>query len=185
MAKAGDILEHPAAGERIIFRTVAADTGGAYTQFEQQLSRPGAGASAQHIHLITDERFEVLAGTATYTLDGQDFTAETGAVVEIRRGTLHRNPWNRDGGEVRLLRTVTPPSGAELFYETFYGLERDGKGLNLLQAALTSHYIRSETYFFPPNLPIGVQRVAIPLVALLARLLGYKPYYSQYSPDGP
>lgn len=185
MAKAGDILEHPAAGERIIFKTTAADTGGAYTQFEQELLKAGAGSSSQHIHLHTDERFEILAGTATYTLDGQDYTAGPGEVVEIKRGTLHRNPWNRDGGEVRLLRTVTPPSGAELFYETFYGLERDGKPLNLWQAALTSHYIKSETYFFPPNVPMAVQRLAIPLVAFLARLQGYRPWYPQYTQDQP
>lgn len=181
MAQPGDILENPAAGERIIFRQTASETGGAYTQFEQELTRPGAGASAQHIHLQTDERFEILEGAATYTLNGKDYAAGVGEVVEISRGTLHRNPWNRDGGVVRLLRTVTPPSGAELFYETFYGLERDGKKLTLLQAALTSHYIRSETYFFPPNLPMEVQRAAIPLVALLARLLGYKPWYPKYT----
>jgi mannose-6-phosphate isomerase-like protein (cupin superfamily) len=183
MAKVGDVLEHPKAGERIVFREVSADTGGAYSRFDQFLLKPRAGYSPTHIHLRTEERFEVISGTAAYTLGGRDLTAGPGEVVEVPRGTLHRNPWNRDGGELHLLRTVTPPSGAELFYETFYGLARDGKGLDLWQAALTSHHIRSETYFFPPNVPIPIQRAALPLVAWLARLRGYRPYYPEYTQD--
>ncbi|MBI3160844.1 MAG: cupin domain-containing protein [Chloroflexi bacterium] len=181
MAKTGDVLENPGAGERIVFRVAAAETGGAYTQFDQYLLKPRAGYSPTHIHLRTDERFEVISGTAAYTLGGLHRTAGPGEVVEVPRGTLHRNPWNRAGGELHLLRTVTPPSGAELFYETFYGLAGDGKDLDFWQAALTSHYIHSETYFFPPNVPIPIQRAALPLVAWLARLKGYRPYYPKYT----
>ncbi len=181
MAKSGDVLENPQAGERIVFRQTASETNGAFSLFDQYLLKPGAGYSPPHIHFKTDERFEILAGTAAYTIGQQDYTAHPGDVVEIPRRTLHRNPWNRDGGELHLLRTVTPPSGAELFYETFYGLARDGRPLSLLQAALTSHYLDSQTYFFEPNIPLPLQRIGIPVLAWLARLRGYRPFYPQYS----
>ncbi|MEP7287797.1 MAG: hypothetical protein ABI947_18740 [Chloroflexota bacterium] len=185
MAKAGEVIENPVSGERIVFRQVAEDNNGAFVEFDQYLAK-GGGYTAEHIHLVTEERYEVISGIATYSIESVAKTAKVGEVVDIKPGTIHVNPWNNNTEELHLLRTDTPEGGLEIFYETQYGLARDGKALksgdmNLLQTIVIGNAIKSETYFYPKTLPIFLQKLLVPVLAFIGRLLGYKPRYPEYS----
>ena len=71
MARAGDVLEHPVTGERIVWRQVADDTGGKLLQGDL-FAQPGGFVAAEHIHPNQEERFEVLAGTIRLRVDGKE-----------------------------------------------------------------------------------------------------------------
>jgi hypothetical protein len=74
---------------------------------------------------------------------------------------------------------------SEIFFETAYGLARDGQtgenGIpNLLQQAVTLNGVNSgEIYLAWP--PIPVQKVFLAALAPVGRLLGYKDHYPKYS----
>ena len=58
MAHAGQVLENPISGEKIIFRQTAADTDGELLAFELVLA-PGGAVPGAHVHPEQEERFEV------------------------------------------------------------------------------------------------------------------------------
>ena len=73
----------------------------------------------------------------------------------------------------------------ETFFETLYGLARDGEtdknGIpNLLQQAVTLTGInKGEIYLASP--PVPVQKALMAALAPVGRLLGYKDHYPKYS----
>ena len=74
---------------------------------------------------------------------------------------------------------------SDIFFETAYGLARDGKtdenGVpNLLQQAVTLTGVnKGEIYLAWP--PIPVQKIFLAALAPVGRLLGYKDHYPRYS----
>ncbi len=187
MATAGVPIDNPVTGERIVFRKTLKDTNGGLVEFDQYL-QPGGGASAEHVHLTQDERYTIVSGVASYTLNSQPKTAQAGEIVVIPHGTIHTNPWNPpDGkGELHLIRVVDPGTGVETFYETLYGLARDGKtdkygNPNVLQMIVIGAGIGTTTYFMPKQIPVFLQRIMIPVIGAFGRLLGYRASYPKYS----
>ena len=75
----------------------------------------------------------------------------------------------------------------ETFFETVYGLQKDGKfpvegekgAPNPFQGAL----ILTEYDFFMAGMPIPLQRLIFRPLAFLGRRLGYKASYPRYSDD--
>ena len=80
---------------------------------------------------------------------------------------------------------LRPALNSEIFFETIYGLARDGKtdenGVpSLLQQAITlSGVNKGEIYLAWP--PIPVQKAFLAALAPVGRLLGYKDHYPKYS----
>src|SRR3990172_7452383 len=70
MAHAGDTIENPATGERIVFRRTAADTGGELLLFDLFL-KPHGFIPVEHLHARQEERVEVVAGSLRYRLGGR------------------------------------------------------------------------------------------------------------------
>ena len=62
MFHAGDQIENPVTGERLVFHETAAETNGERVVFET-IVQPGGFVAAAHVHPFQTERFEVLAGT--------------------------------------------------------------------------------------------------------------------------
>ena len=74
---------------------------------------------------------------------------------------------------------------SEIFFETLYGLARDGKtdengAPNLLQQAVTLNGINKGEIYLPWP-PIPVQKALLATLAPLGKLLGYKDHYPKYS----
>src|ERR1700694_6111103 len=126
MAKAGDVIENPAAGERIVWRKTAAETSGKLIEFDQFI-KPGGNKTAEHIHFNFEEIYQIVSGPSPYSLNGVAGRALPGEKIVIPAGTKHVNPWNDGNTESHVICQVIPDMGTETFYETLYGLARDGK----------------------------------------------------------
>ncbi len=185
MARAGDELVHRFTGQQLIFRKTAAETGGALLEIESVMPRGGEWPP-EHYHPQQDERFEVLSGTVTVRSGDGERTYAAGETIEIPRGMPHTMR-NAGAGVARLRWETRPALATATFFETIYGLARDGKtnqkGIpNLLQLAVIAREYRRE--FVPARPPLPVQRVVFGLLAAVGRLLGYRGRYARYSDVG-
>lgn len=183
MAKAGDTIESPFSGARIRFLKTARDTNGELLQVED-LMKGGGRVPIEHVHPYMEERFEIISGTARLSMRGQERDVFAGESVVVRAGTPH--VWgNPNEDEVHLILEFRPALRMEEWFETFFGLQRDGKvnpkcGLpNLLQWAVISREYEDEIYLAWP--PLSVQRVRFGLLATIGKLVGYKARYPAYS----
>ena len=183
MAHAGEVLEHPVTGERLRWRQVAADTDGRLLQADVWM-RPGGFVAAPHVHPLQEEKFEVVAGTATFVIDGTESTAGAGGTTTVPAGHPHVW-WNSGDDEVHVLVELRPALRTEVFFETFFGLARDGKvnskGLpSLLQLAVIMRAFRPEIRLAKPS--AAVQTALFAPLAIIGRLFGRRASYKTYSP---
>ena len=113
---------------------------------------------------------------------------EEGEEAVVPPGTPHRW-WNEAGEEAHVLVELRPALNSEIFFETVYGLARDGKSdengvPNLLQQAVTLNGVNEgEIYLASP--PIPVQKALLAALAPVGRLLGYRDHYPKYSAAEP
>jgi quercetin dioxygenase-like cupin family protein len=176
MVTSGDVLEHPITREKIVFRKTARDTDGELFQADLYL-QPGGFVAAEHIHLLQEERFEVISGTLRGRVAGKELSSAPGETIVVPRGTPHVW-WNSGDDELHVLVEVRPALRFENFFETFFGLAQDGKvdpktGLpNPFQMALIMRAYRNELVLAQP--PQLVQTLLFGLLAPIGRLLGYK-----------
>jgi len=183
MAKAGDTIESPHSGARIIFLKTARDTNGQLLQLDD-LMKGGGRVPIEHVHPYMEERFEILSGSARLSMRGQQRDVGAGQKVVVPAGTPH--VWgNPNDDEVHLIIEFRPALRMEEWFETFFGLQKDGKvnpnsGLpNVLQWAVISREYEDEIYLASP--PLLVQRVRYGLLATIGKLLGHKARYPAYS----
>ncbi len=182
MAKPGDVLVHPVTGERIVWRQVARDTDGRLLEGDM-FARPGAHPAAAHVHPKQEERFEVLAGSVKLRVDGDETTLSAGQRATVPAGIAH-TWWNIGEDEAHLLVGITPALRSEMFFETFFGLAKDGKtnskGLpNLLSMAVILREYEGEVRLAQP--PFVVQRAVFGPLAALGRRRGYRGWYPEYT----
>lgn len=184
MPYAGQALSNPYTGERIIFEQIGPDTGGSLVSFQHFMSPRRMPTFPEHVQLNHEERFEILTGTALYRLAGVDGEAEAGETVIVPAGAIHINCWNAGPNELQMRHSFRPAMGTDIFFETLFTLAMKGmtnaRGeVNLLQLAVIGNAIESQT--FNAGIPIQLQRMALPALALIGRLLGYRAHYS---PEG-
>lgn len=182
MPYSGQNLDNPGTGERIIFRRTGQDTGGLLVEFEHYMSARSAPVFPEHVHLNQEERFEIIAGAARYRLDGIEHQARAGETVVVPMGVVHINCWNAGPDELYMRHSLQPGRGADIFFETMFILSETGKTnakgeVNLLQLAVIGNAIESETY--SAGVPIFLQRLGLPVLATLGRLMGYRARYLQ------
>jgi quercetin dioxygenase-like cupin family protein len=175
-------LVHPVTGERIVFRKRSRDTGGELMEMTLYLA-PKGFIAAQHVHPRQEERFEVGGAAVMFRVGGRERLYQPGEVAVVPPGTPHVW-WNPGGVESATLVQFRPALDTETFFETFFGLARDGKvgknGLpNPLQMMVLARAYRREM-----ALPRRQQAMLGPIAMLLAplgRALGYRGRYDEYS----
>ena len=178
MARAGDTIEHPLTGERIIFLKTGADTNGELLQLEV-LFQPGGGPPAEHVHHCQDESFRVLSGTTRFRVNGEERTAQAGESVLVPKGTRHVW-WNSGTDVARTIVEFRPALKTDEFFESFWGLAQDGlvnaRGMPtpLRMAVILDHYL-DELHL--ARIPRWVQRAVFRPLALIGRLKGYRAQY--------
>ncbi len=180
MAQAGDVIESPLIGERAVFRKTAADTGGALLQLEV-FQRVGAKGPVEHYHTRQEERFEVMSGVMCALVGGREVRLGPGESMVIPAGTPHRW-WNGGHEELHIVAEMRPALQAERFFETIFGLARDGKtdadgAPSFLQIALFA----SAYDIWVPKPPRLMQRALFAILGPIARLRGYRAWYPEYS----
>ena len=124
MAYAGQILDNPVSGERIIFRRTAADTDGELLEIDLELA-PDGHVPGKHVHPVQEERFEVISGTMKFKMGRRTVIAEAGETVTVPPGTPHK--FENGGDETAHVRVqVRPALRMEELFETAVSLAKRG-----------------------------------------------------------
>ena len=125
MFHAGDQIENPVTGERIVFHETSAETNGERVVFET-IVQPGGFVASAHLHPFQTERFEVLEGTLAMRRGKEKVELGEGETIVVEPGTAHKF-WNAGDGEVRFICIVTPAVQFERLIATMYRLAAAGK----------------------------------------------------------
>jgi len=178
MFHAGDQIENPVTGERLVFHETSAETNGERVVFET-IVRPGGFVAAAHVHPFQTERFEVLAGTLGMRQGRTKIELGAGEVATVEPGTPHKF-WNAGDVEVRFLCTVAPALQFERLIETMYSLaaagktNRKGMPSPLRLAVIANHHFDDVRL---PTIPQSLQKLALVLGAPAGKLLGFTPNF--------
>ena len=178
MFRAGNTIENPVTGERLVFRATAAETNGELTAFDTYVQPNGAVAAA-HYHPIQTERFEVVSGTIGLKVAGEKLELGPGQVARIKPGTPHKF-WNAGDDPLHFVAEVRPALRFEEMIRTMFSLAADGKtnkkGMPnpFRMAVIAAEYKDIIRLPFPPA---AVQDMGLALGAPLGRLMGYAPVY--------
>ena len=162
MIRAGDMIENPVTGERILFRKTSHETNGEMVLVETWV-QPGGTVAAAHVHPRQEER--LIAGPSE--------------LVKIPAGTPHTF-WNAGEDEAHFLCEIRPAQQFTELLETMFSLALDGKtnrkGMPnpLRLAVIANHHIDDVQL---PIVPRWMQKSALALGAPIGRLLGYRPDY--------
>jgi quercetin dioxygenase-like cupin family protein len=171
MAYAGQTLDNPITGERIIFRETAADTDGELLAIDLILA-PDGHVPGAHVHPAQEERFEVTSGTMKFRLGRKKVIAQAGDVVVVPAGSVHK--FANAGEEPAHVRVeVRPALKMEQLFEDAVALANEGrtngKGMpKPLDLALFVREYEDEVRAPFPPAPI-VRAVMAPLVWIAKR----------------
>jgi quercetin dioxygenase-like cupin family protein len=175
---AGDSIENPVTGERIVFRQTSRETGGEAVVIETYV-QPNGFVAAAHVHPAQEERFQVLCGTVGFQLGSQRHLAGPGHRVTVPAGTAHRF-WNAGDDVAHFVCEIRPALQFESLIETMFALAADGKtnrrGMPnpLRLAVIADAHFDTVRLPFPPA---ALQKLGLLLGAPLGKALGYGPVY--------
>lgn len=180
MAKTGDVLDNPFTGQRLVFRKTARETGGELLEVESVYTKPSPSRPPAHYHPHQEERFEVLSGALRVRVGDEERMLREGDVLVVPPNTPHEM-WAEEGG-VRVSWRTYPALETESFFETLWGLARDGKtnekgAPNLFRMAVIAREYADEFRLAKP--PYPVQRMIFAALAPAGRLLGYRARYPE------
>jgi quercetin dioxygenase-like cupin family protein len=178
MIRAGETIENPVTGERIVFRKTSRETGGEAVVIETYV-QPGGFVAAAHVHPSQEERFEVLAGAVGFRLGREQRIAHPGERITVPAGTPHTF-WNAGDDVAHFVCEVRPALQFESLLETMFALAADGKtnrkGMPnpLRLAVIAKAHFDTVQLPFPPAI---VQRIGLAMGAPVGRLFGYDAVY--------
>jgi quercetin dioxygenase-like cupin family protein len=178
MIRAGDAIENPVTGERLVFRKTSRETDGEAVVIEAFV-KPNGVVAAAHVHPYQEERFQVLRGTVGFRVGRRKVIAGAGQRLTVPPGTPHKF-WNAGEEEAHFVCEVRPALQFEQLIETMFGLAADGKtnrkGLPnpLRLAVIARDHFDDVRLPFPPD---WMQRMGLAFGAPLGRLLGYQSTY--------
>jgi mannose-6-phosphate isomerase-like protein (cupin superfamily) len=178
MFSAGDQIENPVTGERLIFRETASETGGERVVFET-IVQPGGFVAAAHLHPYQVEHFEVIEGTLGMRRGKEKVELQAGEDVVVEAGTPHKF-WNAGETPVRFVCTVTPALQFERLIATMYSLAAAGKtnrkGMpNPLRLAVIANHHFDDVRL--PGIPHSLQKLGLVLGAPVGRVVGFGKTY--------
>lgn len=174
-----DTIHNPATGERITFRERRPER----LTFDYYLAPSGfAVGRFDHVHPQQQEWIDVKSGQLEVRIDGDEWTATPGTTFGIPPHVPHML-WNDGDEEMHAVIDIQPALGLASFFETMYGLARDGRtnrwGLpGPLQLAVLADEYRDELYF--AALPRSIQRFVAGSLAPVGRRMGYRAEYPRY-----
>jgi quercetin dioxygenase-like cupin family protein len=176
MIRAGDTIENPVTGERLVFRKTSRDTGGQAVVIETFV-QPNGFVAAAHVHPSQEERFEVLRGSVGFKIGRKKIVAGPGRRITVPAGTPHKF-WNAGDDEAHFVCEVRPALQFESLIETMFGLAADGKTNrkrmpNPLRLAVIANAHFDDVRL--PYVPAFAQKAALVAGAAVGRLAGFEP----------
>ena len=121
MPSAGEAIENPATGERIVFLRTAAETDGELLEMDAHWTQPGHRA-AEHVHPEMEERWEVVSGRAGFRIGGVESEAGPGESVVAPAGVAHL-AWNAADGPTHVRIQMRPALRWEEFVRRLFAGE--------------------------------------------------------------
>ena len=186
MAHQGETITNPVDGQRITFlRTVedADERESAELIIEYRIPA-GNPAVPAHIHLVTEETFEVRSGTLGVWVGSpkNQRTLGPGEQVTLHPRVAHRH-WNAGADDLQVVETFRPARNLELGFQATFGLGRDGKAnqQGLPKNALDTLLILQLLGICPAGLPIPISSALVRGGATFARLLSRPGSFPQYT----
>jgi mannose-6-phosphate isomerase-like protein (cupin superfamily) len=176
--RAGDTIENPVTGERIVFRKTSGDTNGEAVVIEAFV-KPSGFVAAAHVHPHQEERFQILRGSVGFRVGRKKLVAGPGQRLTVPAGAPHKF-WNAGDEEAHFVCEVRPALQFEQLLETMFALAADGKtnrkGMPdpLRLAVIANAHFDTVRLPFPPAI---LQRLGLALGAPLGRALGYTTTY--------
>jgi hypothetical protein len=142
---------------------------------------PGGTVGVAHIHPIQTSHFLVLSGRASFRVNGEDLELGPGEQLTVPPRTPHRL-WNGSDEDAHLIIEFRPGLLKQEFFETTFGLARDGMSYphgmgNIFQRAVLSVAYANESR---PLDQSPLARLGLTALAPLAWLLGYRAHYDRY-----
>ena len=166
MPSPGDELVS-AGGVRLVFEETADTTGGELVRV-RAFHPPGGEEPIEHLHPFQEERFEVVSGEMTASIDGREEVYAAGSRFVVAPEVVHAM-WNAGPAPVELLWETRPALKTGEFFERVWGLR--GKPSRLEFAVIARAYDEEFRVVKPPR---GVQKVVFPVLAPLGRLRGHR-----------
>jgi mannose-6-phosphate isomerase-like protein (cupin superfamily) len=175
MPKAGEVLENPVSGQRLVFRRTARETNGESLEYEL-LFRPSGFLAEEHFHPRQSERHEVLEGELGLVVAGEERRLAPGEALVVPPGAAHRL-FPVGERPARMLFELRPALETERFIATLYRLAAGGNvkadgSPTALQLAFAAHAFPDVGYATRP--PVAVQRAFTAVLAPIGRLRGYR-----------
>jgi quercetin dioxygenase-like cupin family protein len=178
MIRAGDSIENPVTGERIVFRQTSHETGGEAVVIETYV-RPNGFVAAAHVHPSQEERFQILRGSVGFKAGGKQTVLGPGQRITVPAGTAHKF-WNAGDDTAHFVCEIRPALQFESLIETMFSLAADGKTSRkgmpnpLRLAVIAQAHFDTVRLPFPPAF---IQRLGLAFAAPLGKALGYRPVY--------
>ncbi len=186
MAHQGDTIINPVNGERITFvRTVEdADTRQEAALEVDYFIPAGAPGVPGHVHLVSEETFEVVSGTLGIWVGSprHERTLGPGERVTFVPRVAHRH-WNAGKDDLSFKQIWRPAGNVELGLQATFGLAQDGKAnkAGLPRSILNTMLILQLLGSVPAGLPLPLALVIVRSGAALARLFGQQQQFPQYT----
>src|SRR5205085_11523291 len=125
VARAGDVLQDPTTGSRLVFLRTSAETDGQLLEYELTFV-PGGFSARNHLHPAQSEQHEVLEGSLGLVVAGRERRLPAGDSETVPANTQHRIFRTQDA-PLHARFTLRPPLDSEVLLETLFGLARDGR----------------------------------------------------------
>jgi quercetin dioxygenase-like cupin family protein len=181
MPTKGQILTNSDTGDIYEFLETAKDTNGKRVTIKMTLESKGE-LVPNHFHALQDEHFEVVSGNLTILVDGKKQVLTQGEKITLSKNKPH-NHYNNHNEPVVFIQSVTPALDFDYLLENIIGLTIDGKMPNgkagLVQELVTLKYLDSKSYL--ADIPIGLQKFLMNIIAPIGRMFGYRAIYKKYS----
>jgi quercetin dioxygenase-like cupin family protein len=183
MAHAGDVIENPVTGQRLIFLSTSADSDGELFAAEG-IFAPGGFAGVAHVHPHQDERFVVLAGVAAFDIDGAHHVLGAGDTIDVPRGTKHTFA-NAGADEMRVRFEFRPAlTSTDRFYELYFAFAQRGrvnaKAMPGLLDIATVWPVTSEHAVLATPPPL-IQHALFRVLGPVARIINRQPPVCRWS----
>ncbi len=182
MAKALDVLDNPATGDRLTFLRTGEETNGEALEYELRF-KPGGFAVRDHLHPHQTELHHVLEGELGIVVAGTERRLGPGDKELVAAGTRHRIFAVGDAPILARFE-LRPALESAVLLETLFGLANDGKvnakgEPGLLQLAVIFHEFGELGR--PVKPPAAVQKALFTPLAALGRRRGLRARYPEYS----
>jgi mannose-6-phosphate isomerase-like protein (cupin superfamily) len=141
---------------------------------------PNTGKGDAHVHHDFHQRFEVVEGTASLSVDGDERTLGAGESIEIERGVPHVDFHNASDDRLVVRNIVTPaPRFVHVYFASWgraleEGRLNDQDEFTFVGLLTTLNEANGDSWAAGP--PVALQKLLLGPVAAIGRRRGQRTY---------